>query len=103
MSGPLRQQAIYLGGVSGLRPRVPAGVLEMVDDDADLAVARAARAEGVPMILSNQASKPMESVARELGETPHWFQLYWSTSNDLVESLVARAEASDCSAIVVTL
>src|SRR4051794_24470748 len=177
MSGPTRQQAIYLGGVSGIRPRVPAdatkleerarrsmsrsafayitagagteqtvranreaferwkivprmlrdvsrrdtsvelfgqrlnspfmlapvGVLEMVDDDADLAVARAARAEGVPMILSNQASKPMESVARELGETPHWFQLYWSTSNDLVESLVARAEACGCSAIVVTL
>src|SRR5437764_2441560 len=23
MSGPLRQQAIYLGGVSGIRPRVP--------------------------------------------------------------------------------
>src|SRR3954447_15666163 len=177
MSGPTRQQAIYLGGVSGLRPRVPAdatkleerarrrmsksafayiaagagteetvranreaferwkivprmlrdvsqrdtsvelfgqrlkspfmlapvGVLEMVDGDADLAVARAARREGVPMIFSNQASKPMEAVARELGDTLHWFQLYWSTSNDLVESLVARAEACDCSAIVVTL
>jgi lactate 2-monooxygenase len=45
----------------------------------------------------------MESVARELGESPRWFQLYWSTSNDLVESLVGRAEACGCSAIVVTL
>jgi isopentenyl diphosphate isomerase/L-lactate dehydrogenase-like FMN-dependent dehydrogenase len=81
----------------------PVGVLEMVDRDADLAVARAARRHGVPMILSNQASKPMEAVTRELGESPRWFQLYWSTSNDLVESLVQRAEASGCEAIVVTL
>ena len=81
----------------------PVGVLEMVDRDADLAVARAARGHGVGMVISNQASKPMEDVARELGDSPRWFQLYWSTSNDLVESLVARAEASGCEAIVVTL
>src|SRR3954452_15403203 len=81
----------------------PVGVLEMVDRDADLAVARAAKRHGVPMILSNQASRPMEAVARELGDSPRWFQLYWSQSNDLVESLVSRAEAAGCEAIVVTL
>jgi lactate 2-monooxygenase len=81
----------------------PVGVLEMMHADADLAVARAARAEGVPMILSNQASRPMEAVARELGDSPRWFQLYWSTSDELVESLVRRAEACGCEAIVVTL
>jgi lactate 2-monooxygenase len=31
------------------------------------------------------------------------FQLYWSKSNDLVASLVSRAEACGCQAIVVTL
>jgi lactate 2-monooxygenase len=81
----------------------PVGVLEMVDREADLAVARAAREHGVPMILSNQASRPMESVTRELGDSPRWFQLYWSQSNDLVESLVERAENCGCEAIVVTL
>src|SRR4051812_17360346 len=81
----------------------PVGVLEMVDDDADLAVARAARAEGVPMIFSNQASRPMEACARELGDSPRWFQLYWSTNDDLVASFVSRAEACDCEAIVITL
>src|SRR3954452_11014108 len=81
----------------------PVGVLEMVDRDADLAVARAAKRYGVPMILSNQASRPMEAVARELGDSPRWFQLYWSQSNELVESLVERAENSGCEAIVVTL
>src|SRR4051794_41388677 len=29
MSGPTRQQAIYLGGVSGIRPRVPADATKL--------------------------------------------------------------------------
>jgi lactate 2-monooxygenase len=81
----------------------PVGVLEMVHREADVAVARAAAAEGVPMILSNQASRPMEACATALGDSPRWFQLYWSTSNELVESFVQRAERSRCEAIVVTL
>ncbi|HEU5043622.1 MAG TPA: alpha-hydroxy-acid oxidizing protein [Nocardioidaceae bacterium] len=81
----------------------PIGVLEMAHRDADLAVARAARELGLPMVLSTQASVPMERVARELGDAPRWFQLYWSSNDDLVESLVARAEAIGSTAIVVTL
>jgi isopentenyl diphosphate isomerase/L-lactate dehydrogenase-like FMN-dependent dehydrogenase len=81
----------------------PIGVLEMVHRQADLAVARAARATGVPMVFSNQASRPMEECAAALGDSPRWFQLYWSTSNELVESFVRRAEACGCEAIVVTL
>jgi isopentenyl diphosphate isomerase/L-lactate dehydrogenase-like FMN-dependent dehydrogenase len=81
----------------------PIGVLEMAHQEADLAVARAAAAEGFPMIFSNQASVPMERCAEAMGASPRWFQLYWSTSNELVESLVGRAEACGCEAIVVTL
>jgi lactate 2-monooxygenase len=81
----------------------PIGVLELAHRKADVAVARAAAAERVPMILSNQASTPMERCAEELGDSPRWFQLYWSTSDALVESLVSRAEACGCGAIVVTL
>jgi lactate 2-monooxygenase len=81
----------------------PVGVLEMAHRDADAAAARAAAAEGVPMIFSNQASVPMEVCAEAMGPSPRWFQLYWSTSNELVESLVGRAEACGCEAIVVTL
>lgn len=81
----------------------PIGVLEMAHRDADVAVARAAAAEGVPMIFSNQASRPMEECARAIGDAPRWFQLYWSTSNELVASLVSRAEACGCGAIVLTL
>ena len=81
----------------------PIGVLEMAHRDADVAVARAAAAEGVPFIFSNQASRPMEECAAAMGDAPRWFQLYWSTSDDLVASLVSRAERCGCSAIVLTL
>jgi lactate 2-monooxygenase len=69
----------------------PVGVLELAHREADVAVARAARATGVPMVFSNQASRPMEECAEALGDSPRWFQLYWSTSDELVESPVARA------------
>jgi lactate 2-monooxygenase len=81
----------------------PIGVLELVHPEADVAVARAAAAEGIPMIFSSQASKPMEECAAAMGDSPRWFQLYWSTSDELVASFVARAEACGCEAIVVTL
>jgi lactate 2-monooxygenase len=81
----------------------PIGVLEMAHVDADVAVGRAAAAEGVPFVFSNQASRPMEEVARAMGDAPRWFQLYWSTSDDLVASLVSRAERCGCSAIVLTV
>jgi len=81
----------------------PIGVAEMAHRDADLATARAAAAEGIPMVFSNQASVPMEDCARELGDSPRWFQLYWSKSDELVESFVGRAETCGCEAIVVTL
>jgi lactate 2-monooxygenase len=81
----------------------PIGVLELVHPHADRAVARAAATEHVPMIFSNQASVPMEECAALLGDTPYWFQLYWSMSDDLVRSFVSRAEICGCSAIVLTL
>lgn len=81
----------------------PIGALGIVRRDGDLAVARAAAGHGVPIIFSNQASVPMEQCAAAMGDAPRWFQLYWSTSDELVASLVGRAERSGCSAIVVTL
>lgn len=81
----------------------PVGVLELVHRDADLAVARAAAAEEITFIFSNQASVPMEKAAAEMGHAPRWFQLYWSSDDDFVRSIVGRAEKAGCEAIVVTL
>ena len=81
----------------------PIGALGVVCRDADLIVARAAAAENIPMIFSNQASVPMERCAAAMRNTPRWFQLYWNTENDVVASFVQRAERCGCSAIVLTL
>jgi lactate 2-monooxygenase len=81
----------------------PLGVLELVHPEADLAVAKAAARLGVPFIFSNQASYPMEACSDVMNGAPHWFQLYWSKSNDLVASFIQRAEKCGCAAIVVTL
>ncbi len=81
----------------------PIGVLEMAHPQADLAVARAAAAEGVPFVFSSQASVPMETTAAAMGDAPRWFQLYWSSADEVMESFVRRAEACGCEAIVLTL
>jgi isopentenyl diphosphate isomerase/L-lactate dehydrogenase-like FMN-dependent dehydrogenase len=81
----------------------PVGVMSIVHEEAERAVARAARELGIPMVLSNAASTTMEDVAVELGDSPRWFQLYWPTDNDMAASFVARAKDAGYGAIVVTL
>lgn len=100
-----RETAIELFGQRLPAPILfdPIGVLEMVHPQADVAVVRVAARLGLPYIFSNQASKPMEDCARVMGDSPRWFQLYWSKSNELVQSFLRRAEACGCTALVVTL
>ncbi len=100
-----RDQSIKLLGVRHPSPffTAPVGVLQMCHPDADLAVARAAKATGVPMIISSQSSYPMEQIAETLGDHDRWFQLYWSADDNVARSFVKRAEAIDAGAIVVTL
>ncbi|MET0449882.1 MAG: alpha-hydroxy-acid oxidizing protein [Aeromicrobium sp.] len=81
----------------------PVGAGQLIDPDADLHTARAAATTGVPYVFTNQGGTPMEECAAEMGGTPHWMQLYWSTDEALVDSLIGRAEASDAQALVVTL
>lgn len=81
----------------------PIGVLELMHREADVAVARAAADTGLPMVFSNQASVPMERCAAVMAGSPRWFQLYWSKDDELVASLVHRAQACGCDAIVLTL
>jgi isopentenyl diphosphate isomerase/L-lactate dehydrogenase-like FMN-dependent dehydrogenase len=81
----------------------PIGVQSMLHADAELAVARAARSLGVPLVLSSVSSRTLEAVASVLGESPRWFQLYWSKNPDLMASLVERAERAGYGAVVVTL
>ena len=81
----------------------PVGVLSIVHPEAELGVARASKATGVPLVLSSAASSSLEDVAAELGEAQRWFQLYWWADRELAGSLVDRATAAGYGAIVVTL
>lgn len=85
----------------------PVGAGALVHDDADAHIGRAAAQLGLPYIFSNQGCVPMEKTAQVMDSvrpgSPKWFQLYWSTDDELVDSLVARAEKSGAEAIVVTL
>lgn len=81
----------------------PIGAAGLVRRDADLMVGRAAAERGIPYILSSQGSSPMEETARAMAGGPRWYQLYWSSDEQLVDSFIARAEAIDAGALVVTL
>ncbi len=81
----------------------PIGVQEIVHPEAELAVARAAKATGTPLVLSTLSSNTLEAVAAALGSTPRWFQLYWPGDAALARSLMERAANAGYGAIVVTL
>ena len=81
----------------------PVGVLSIVHADAERAVARAAAALGLAMVVSTASSTSMEDLQSELAGSPAWYQLYWPKDRDVAASLVARAQASGYTALVVTL
>ncbi|RNL80502.1 lactate 2-monooxygenase [Nocardioides marmorisolisilvae] len=81
----------------------PVGAGALMGEDSDLKIARGAAANGIPYVFSNQGCNAMEDTAAEMGETPRWVQLYWSTDEGLVDSMLARAEAIGAGALVVTL
>lgn len=81
----------------------PIGAAGLLARDADLDVGAASAERNLPYILSSQGSSPMETTAAAMGSSPRWFQLYWSKDEELVDSFIARAEAIDAGALVVTL
>ena len=83
----------------------PIGVIGLCAQDGhgDIAAARASAATGVPLMVSTLANDPLEVVAKTLGDTPGFFQLYTPKDPAVAESLVRRAEAAGFKALVVTL
>lgn len=80
----------------------PVGVLSIVHESAERAVAQAATEIGVPMVLSTVSSVTLEEVVADL-DAPGWFQLYPSADRELTRSLVERAEAAGYEALVITV
>jgi isopentenyl diphosphate isomerase/L-lactate dehydrogenase-like FMN-dependent dehydrogenase len=81
----------------------PVGLQTMFHEDGEVATASAAADTNVPLILSSASSKPLEAVAEQINDTPHWFQLYPCADQAVTESLVSRAETAGYGAIVITV
>ena len=79
----------------------PMAYQRLLHPEGELLLARAAAEAGVPYAISTLSSYPLEKIAGVGG--PSWFQVYWLRDRAVVESLVGRAEAAGCSAIVVTV
>jgi (S)-mandelate dehydrogenase len=80
----------------------PTGGIGCGRPDADLMLARAARAAGIPYTLATPATCSIEEVAKEAGGRL-WFQLYVLKNKEFRDGLVRRAHASGFEALLVTV
>ena len=80
----------------------PVGMTGMQHADGEILAAKAAKEFGIPYCLSTMSICSMEEVAKHT-KHPFWFQLYVMRDKKFVSSLIERAKAANCSALVVTL
>ena len=81
----------------------PMAAQALAHPDAELAVARAAAAAGVPLILSTLSSASLEDVAAAAPDGVRFFQLYVQRDWGVTRSLVERAAAAGYRGLVVTV
>jgi L-lactate dehydrogenase (cytochrome) len=80
----------------------PVGLVGMQHADGEILAARAAEKFGVPFTLSTMSICSIEDVAAST-QAPFWFQLYVMRDRGFIESLIDRAKAARCSALMLTL
>jgi L-lactate dehydrogenase (cytochrome) len=80
----------------------PVGLAGLNWADGEILAARAAQRFGVPFTLSTMSICSIEDVAGAV-EKPFWFQLYVMRDRGFAASLIERAKAAGCSALVLTL
>lgn len=80
----------------------PIGSLRALHAEADLGVARAAKAKNQLQIVSTQMSDVLENIAAARA-APLWFQLYTTNRIEVTRALVQRAQRAGCSVVAVTV
>ncbi|TGV80437.1 alpha-hydroxy-acid oxidizing protein [Mesorhizobium sp. M00.F.Ca.ET.149.01.1.1] len=80
----------------------PMGSCALVRPGADIAIAKAAAARGIPYTLSTMATTGIERMARAV-QGPLWFQLYVLKDFDFNRRLVRQAQEFGYSALVITV
>ena len=96
-------QTTILGELASLPLALaPIGALGMQHGDGEVLACRAAQAAGIPFILSTMSICSIEQVAAAV-DKPFWFQLYVMKDRGFARSLIERAAAAKCSALVLTV
>ena len=80
----------------------PVGLSGLNWADGEMLGARAAEKFGIPFTLSTMSICSIEDVASAVTK-PFWFQLYVMRDRGFAASLIERAKAAKCSALVLTL
>jgi L-lactate dehydrogenase (cytochrome) len=80
----------------------PVGLTGMQHGDGEIYACRAAHAAGIPYTLSTMSICSIEDVASNV-DKPFWFQLYMMKDRGFMKSLIERAIAAKCGALVLTV
>lgn len=81
----------------------PIGGCGAFHSDAETGVARASAAKNMHMIISTQATDPIEEVMAARDGQGMWFQLYSTNKWEYTEYLLKKAEAAGCSTVCFTV
>ena len=79
----------------------PTGFTGMMHADGEILAARAAEKFGIPFSLSTMSICSIEDVAQNT-TAPFWFQLYVMRDKEFMTDLIRRAQAAQCSALILT-
>jgi len=79
----------------------PMGICAMNGYRADIAMARAAKAAGIPMIISGSSLIPLEQIMRAYPEA--WFQAYVPPDAARLAALLDRARTTGVQTLVITV
>lgn len=79
----------------------PVAMTGLEHGSGEILACRAAQTAGIPFTLSTLSICSIEDVS-EAVDKPFWFQLYVMKDRGFVRSLIARAAAAKCSALVLT-
>jgi L-lactate dehydrogenase (cytochrome) len=98
-----RSQVVELFGRRYTSPFgiAPMGISALSAYRGDLVQARAAAAEGVPMIMSGSSLIPLEEVMAAAPET--WFQAYLPGETARIEALIDRVDRAGVGTLVLTV
>jgi L-lactate dehydrogenase (cytochrome) len=80
----------------------PVAMTGLQHGDGEILACRAAQAAGIPFTMSTLSICSIEDLAQAVNK-PFWFQLYVMKDRGFVHSLIERAAAAKCSALMLTV